>query len=156
MLIRFVLVFIFTSGLFLNVFTQSSNNTVNISSVINGKAVKSDKLKLEIDLGNKILSPPIIRGQFALDVDNWPDDVKGNICLKITYKQYVLEFMDLTKDHFRGAWKVVVSKPDSPSEDIPNPDEVDYVYSIEFYSGNSIGTVRSGIKYKARTKESCL
>jgi hypothetical protein len=132
----------------IDLYAQSSGNMVTVSSVINEKAVKSDKLKLEIKVGDKTLSPPIIQGRFAVDVSDWPDEIKDNICLRVTYKQYVLEFMDLTKDHFRGAWKVFVSKPDSPSEDIPNPDAVDYVYSIEFYSGNSIGTVRSKIKYK--------
>ncbi|MFN0141323.1 MAG: hypothetical protein ACKVQW_14700 [Pyrinomonadaceae bacterium] len=149
MLIRFFIVSIFTLGSFLNVIAQSSNNPVNIALVINGKTVESDKLKLEIELGDKKLSPPIVRGQYSPNVADWPDNANGKICIRITYKKYVLDFMDLTKDHFQGAWKVIVSKPDSPSEDIPNPDIVDYIYSIEFYSGNSIGIVRSKIRYKS-------
>jgi len=148
MLSRFVfLLLLFFICFAVNVFAQSSVRTVNISSIINKKTVRSDKLKVEIRSGDRILSPQIVRGRFAVDLSDWPDEA-DNIALKITYNQYVLEFVDLTKDHFQGAWKVLVCKPDSPSEDIPNPDAVDYVYSIEFYSGNSVGTVLTKIKYK--------
>src|ERR1035437_3375075 len=148
MLNRFLFLLLLCMCFVVASYAQSSGNMVNISSVINEKAVKSDKLKLEIKVDDKTLSPPIIRGRFAVNVSDWPDEVKDNIGLRITYKQYVLEFMDLSKDHFQGAWKLIIRRPDSPSEDIPNHEAVDYVYSIEFDSGNSIGTVRSKIKYK--------
>lgn len=148
MLKRSVIFSLLFTCLVIDLYAQSSGEMINISSVINEKAVKSDKLKLEIKVGDTTLFPQIIRGRFSVDVSGWPDEVENGICLRITYKQYVLEFVDLTREHFKGAWKVIVSKPDSPSEDIPDPRTVDYVYSIEFYSGNSPGVVRSKIKIK--------
>lgn len=130
-----------------DLYGQISTNVVNISFFVSNTYVKSDKLKLEITAGNKTLCPRIVRGKFVVALSTLSSEQK-TFAVRILYKEYVFEFTDLVEEHFHGAWKLSVSKPDAPSADVPRPDIVDYVYSIEFNSGNTMGTVQSRIKYK--------
>lgn len=127
---------------------QAFDDTVTVSATVNGESIDSDKLKLSITAGERTLKPRIIRGQFLVNLSEFTEQSKENIRLRISYKCYVVEFTDLTASHFRGSWKIIVFKPKTRSEDIPDPEAVSFVYSVEFNSGDSLGTVRSKIVYK--------
>lgn len=133
----------------LETFAQSSDRTVKISAEIDGKVIKNEKLRIEVCMDEKKLMPQIIGDEFSLNFSNWVDVDKQDLVLRIFYKRYVVEFNDLSKDHFQGRWKFsITTAPHLDKTHLPNAENADYAYKIEFMIGNMLGTVRSKVKYK--------
>lgn len=108
-----------------------------------------EKLKVELSIDKKPIFPQITGDELSLSLPDSVDEDKPDVALKITYKRYELEFIDLTKNHLKGQWKIFIkTTPKLDLSEVPNAENVDYGYGIEFQSGDSLGTVWSGLKYK--------
>jgi hypothetical protein len=133
-----------------NSFSQQIQNGLRLEAFIDNKPIEPKAIKLEICAKKAEIIPKLNdTGEFSTDILNWIEKSEEDILVKISFRSYELDFSNLTKDHLRGYWRVSVKNPPfSVSEDIPNPEKVQYIYQIEFNSGNSLGTVMHKIKYK--------
>lgn len=149
---RISLMFMLILAFFAQSHSQTSYDPVRVSAYVDNKSVKAMDLKVEVNAGQiKTVSKLDNYGNLATDIFNWIGEDQNNVQLRVSFYKYELEFFDLTKGHLAGNWKISVKNPPFPvSEDIPRPETVSYVYSIEFNSGNSLGTVMSRIKYKEK------
>jgi len=120
--------------------------TILISTTVNGKPLNSNDLKIKVRVDHRILTLSVTNGRFTVDLQKHRENAR-DVALTIAYKKYIVTFAELTAGHFQGEWKVMFSKPTFPSEDIPNPDKVDFVCGIEFRNSEP-GTVITQIKYK--------
>lgn len=130
-------------------FAQSSEKTIKVQAAIDGKVVKSEDIQIEIRVNERIITPQITKGGFSADVLSWVDKNERDIEVEIKYKRYELKLLDLSKDHFQGRWTIsITTAPHLDKRDLPNAENVDYAYMIEFMPINGEGIVLSNVKYK--------
>jgi hypothetical protein len=133
----------------LETFAQSSEKTIKVQAEIDGNAVKSEDIQIEIRVNERILTPQIIRGGFSADVLGWVNENERNIEVQIKCKRYELKLLDLSKDHFQGRWTIsITTAPHLDKRDLPNAENVDYTYMVEFMPINGEGIAISNVKYK--------
>jgi hypothetical protein len=133
----------------LETFAQSTDKSIKIQAKIDGQVVKSEDIQIEIRVNEQKILPQIIGDEFSADSLGWINENKRDIVLLIKYKKYALKFIDLTKGHFQGRWTISIRTASYlDKSDLPNAENVDYAYTIEFMPKNGPGIGISNVKYR--------
>lgn len=128
---------------------QPVEKAVGVSVSIDGRIIKSDKLKIEIQIRKRKITPRIIGDGFSLDWLNGVDENEHDIDLRVYYERYLMEFGKLSKAHFEDPLKIsITTAPFIDKRRLHDAEKVDYLYMIEFPSKGGEATIQYKIIYK--------